>query len=175
MSITVDDHGHILKPTDRPGHGLSLLCLKCGLHYKDGDERKACDPKDGVAIKLFLDDERRCPIGYALHTKTAEEAITWLQTRTVWHVSLDHDLDSEHYEYGVRQDQPGYGMPPEPWPRDTFKVKTGYAVLEWMRDNDAWVPDIQVHSLSSGANDMMAFIRKYAPRWVESRRVRIKA
>lgn len=107
-----------------------------------------------------------------MHAKTADEAVEFLRTRIVWHVSLDHDLDDEHYAF--QDDAPGYGEPPRKWERSRFRVKTGYAVLEWMRESGAWVPEILVHSLSTGADDMMEFLRRHAPEWVKFRRVKPK-
>lgn len=159
--VTINEHGHILKGT---------TCIKCGL---DSSGEK-CNVVEGTSLKLWLDDLRRMPVGYSVLAKTVEEAISWLQARVIWHVSLDHDLADEHYEEGTRLDNLPYNEGGGAWDRSKFTVKTGYAVLEWMRDNDAWVPDIQVHSLSSGGNDMMAFMRKHAPEWVEFRRVKPK-
>ena len=171
MNVTIDKHGHILKPSrGRLGDGPLATCLKCGRTFEEPLEnfdREECDPQTGVSLKLFLDDERRTPIGYSLRAKTVEECISWLEARVVWHVSLDHDLDNEHYKFQHSQGD-------QPWPRDTMKVKTGYEVLVWMHANDAWVPDISIHSLSTGVNDMMAFLRKNAPDWVEFRRVKPK-
>ncbi len=42
-------------------------------------------------MKVYLDDERRCPAGWVL-AKTAAEAIHLLNTEHVSEISLDHDL-----------------------------------------------------------------------------------
>lgn len=42
-------------------------------------------------MKVYLDDERECLDGYVL-AKTAQEAIDFLRTGNVTHISLDHDL-----------------------------------------------------------------------------------
>ncbi len=168
MSITADKHGHLLRsPRQRMGEGDLASCIRCGKAFKTPLEdysREECEP-GSLADKLFLDDERKLPIGYNLHAKTVEEAIQHLTDNIVWHVSLDHDLDEAHYRFQLTH-------PGEPWDRAAHDVKTGYSVLEWMHEHDAWVPDIQVHSLSTGANDMMTFLRKHAPEWVEFRRVK---
>lgn len=176
MNVTIDKHGHILRASrGRLGDAPMATCLKCGRLFTEpleNYEREECQPGSS-SDKLFLDDERKLPISYNLHAKTVEEAIEFLTLRVVWHVSLDHDLDDAHYLF-QSANPPGYGEPPRAWDRSKLAVKTGYAVLEWMHENDAWVPDIQVHSLSTGANDMMAFLRKHAPEWVEFRRVKPK-
>lgn len=142
-------------------------CLRCGRP----PVREECEP-GSLSDKLWLDDMRAVPIGYNLHARTVDEAIALLQRRVVWHASLDHDLDPAHYAH---QTNPGgYNAPSAVWDRAGLAVKTGYAVLEWMAANGTWIPDIQVHSLSTGAEDMMAFLRKNAPDWVNFRRVKPK-
>ena len=135
------------------GEGDLASCIRCGKAFKTPLEdyaREECEP-GALADKLFLDDERKLPIGYNLHAKTVEEAIAHLETHIVWHVSLDHDLDDAHYAFQLGgQNSGGYNAPPRPWDESTFAVKTGYAVLEWMHENDAWVPDIQVHTSPRG-------------------------
>lgn len=42
-------------------------------------------------MKVYLDDERDCPTGWEL-AKTTQEAIDFLRTGRVTHMSLDHDL-----------------------------------------------------------------------------------
>jgi hypothetical protein len=44
-----------------------------------------------MAVKLYLDDERQTPDGWE-RAFTAPEAIALLETGTVSHLSLDHDL-----------------------------------------------------------------------------------
>lgn len=47
-------------------------------------------------LKVFLDDERPVPDGWTL-ARWPEDAIAFLQTGLVTHLSLDHDLgDDEH-------------------------------------------------------------------------------
>jgi hypothetical protein len=47
-------------------------------------------------LKVFLDDERPVPDGWTL-ARWPEDAIAFLQTGNVTHISLDHDLgDDEH-------------------------------------------------------------------------------
>ena len=124
-----------------------------------------------MGLRLWLDDIRKPPHGYFLWAKTADEAIEMLQKYgdDIEHVSLDHDLDPTHYAF---QDDPGgYNAPLARWDRSKFKVKTGYAVIEWMQAN-RWVPDISVHSLSSGAEDMMMKLVREAPDGVTYRRVK---
>ncbi len=176
----LDDYGHIFRSVGRTLRmdGPLVECLRCGKSFKlplEGYERETCEPGSGPALKLFLDDERSTPVGYSLRAKTADECIELLATKQVWHVSLDHDLADEHYAWQVTtQKSGGYNAPLLPWPRDEFDVLTGYAVLQWMKETDSWVPDIQVHSLSTGADDMMAFLKEHAPEWVTHRRVKPK-
>jgi hypothetical protein len=53
-------------------------------------------------MKLFLDDIRKCPEGYVL-VRTAEDAISLLDTGSVAEVSLDHDLGTEDTGYTVAE------------------------------------------------------------------------
>jgi hypothetical protein len=47
-------------------------------------------------MKVFLDDERPTPEGW-VHARWPDDAIAFLQTGNVTHLSLDHDLgDDEH-------------------------------------------------------------------------------
>ena len=56
--------------------------------------------------------------------------------------------------------------------RSKYKVPTGYAVLEWMHDNNHWVADISVHTLNpQGGEDMLLKLQEHAPPNVEFRRV----
>jgi hypothetical protein len=73
-------------------------------------------------IKLWLDDLRRKPIGFTHWAKTADEAIAFLATGEVEHISLDHDLQEEHY-----QTIEGYCSPPQ-------VIGTGYAVALWIEE-----------------------------------------
>lgn len=114
-------------------------------------------------MKLWLDDTRKPPWGYDLWAKTADECIEMLQRHEVKHVSLDHDLAEEHYAV-----QDGGG----PWDRSALKEKTGYAVIEWMATTGKWVAEIHVHSLSTGAQDMIDKLREAAPAGVTYARVK---
>jgi hypothetical protein len=122
-----------------------------------------------MAERLWLDDTRKPPWGYSLWARTADQCIEMLQAHEVEHCSLDHDLHADHYAF---QFAPGYNEAEHPWDRASFKEKTGYAVIEWMIANDRWPPEIFVHSLSTGAEDMMAALRKHAPDWVNFSRVK---
>ena len=45
----------------------------------------------GAPMKLWIDDERPAPWGWA-HAKTAQEAIGWIEQGDITHISFDHDL-----------------------------------------------------------------------------------
>jgi hypothetical protein len=45
-------------------------------------------------VKLFIDDVRECPAGWTL-ARTHDAALEALASRTVSHVSFDHDLGEE--------------------------------------------------------------------------------
>jgi hypothetical protein len=123
--------------------------------------------------RLWLDDMRKPPFGYDLWAKTAKEAIKMLEwygvkPEGIEHCSLDHDLAEEHYE----AEPTGYTLPP-PLDRSKYKELTGYAVVEWMRDNKSWVREIHVHTLSMrGGADMMNELRKHAPEGIVIKRVK---
>ena len=117
-------------------------------------------------LRLWLDDFRHPPFGYDLWAKTYQEAIDLLDPgeHVISHCSLDHDLADEHYEHANTVD---------PIPRGLYKEKTGYAVLEWMRDKGIWVPSIYVHTLNEmGASEMLQFIREHAPAHVKYQRTK---
>lgn len=119
-----------------------------------------------MAERLWLDDVRKPPWGYSLWAKTAEEAIRLLQAHEVEHCSLDHDLAEEHY--GAVESE-------GPIDRSQYKELTGYAVLEWMHENNRWVGEINIHTLNRvAADDMLRMIRKHAPEHVEFKRVKPK-
>lgn len=98
-------------------------------------------------MKVYLDDERIAPEGW-VQVRWPDEAIKLLQTGTVTHLSLDHDLGD---------DQRG----------------TGYDVLLWVEHEVAsskFTPPakIDVHSANLAArNRMLAAIesifRMYSP------------
>ena len=85
-------------------------------------------------MRLYLDDERPCPDGWA-PAKTAHEAIAILSTGKVTEVSLDHDLG-----------------PPE--------AGTGYDVICWLEerahtDPSFRVPAIRIHTANPAARIKM--------------------
>lgn len=85
-------------------------------------------------MKVYLDDERIAPEGW-IQVRWPDEAIKLLQTGTVSHLSLDHDLGD---------DQRG----------------TGYDVLIWIRQEVAlckFTPPtkIEVHSANPAARKRM--------------------
>jgi hypothetical protein len=127
-------------------------------------------------LKLWLDDRRKPPWGYDLWAKTAKEAIEMLERhgRFIVHCSLDHDLADEHYA-SLLDEEPGVSLGRAPAmdtvDRSKFVEQTGYAVLEWMHEHDAWVPDISVHTLNpKGGQDMMRKLENRAPAHVKFRR-----
>jgi hypothetical protein len=78
-------------------------------------------------IKVYLDDERCTPEGW-VRTYTVEETIEKLETRQVYHLSLDNDL--------------GEGL------------QEGYKVLDWLEEKvyntpSFPIPEISVHSANS--------------------------
>ena len=84
-------------------------------------------------MKLYLDDQRPAPEGWAL-VKTPEEAIDLLKSTRVTHLSLDHDL-------GLSDD------------------RTGYTVLLWLEEQCATAgfvaPVVIIHSANAGARTKM--------------------
>jgi len=128
-----------------------------------------------MTYRLWLDDRRMSPWGYDLRAKTADEAIWHIQNQPVVHASLDHDLASEHYDDAEDDTSTGYFSPPRIIDRSRYREKTGYAVLEWMRDSGLWVPDIGVHTRRGlAAAEMLAFIKRYAPPGVRGYRVELR-
>ncbi len=99
-------------------------------------------------MRIFLDDERPCPEGWAL-VKTAGDAIYLLDTVSVEEISLDHDLgDTEH--------------DPE-WTGDTVLLHIESKVV-WEEDYHA--PVIKIHTANLGVRTKMeagvASIERYA-------------
>ena len=45
-------------------------------------------------MKLYLDDERKTPVGW-VRVFWPDEAIAWLKTEMVTEISLDHDLGDD--------------------------------------------------------------------------------
>lgn len=86
-------------------------------------------------IKVFLDDERKCPDGW-IPVRTPAQTIALLETGMVSHLSLDHDLG----------DDEGIG--------------TGYDVVLWMEEQvflGRYLPPehITVHSANVSARVKM--------------------
>jgi hypothetical protein len=120
--------------------------------------------------RVWLDDSRKPPFGYDLWAKTTPDAIRMLEEYDVEHISLDHDLFEEHYTDSFAA---ATMEEPPPLDRSKYKELTGYAVLEWMEENNRWVADISVHTLSPrGSHDMLTKLRLAAPDHVEFRRVK---
>lgn len=80
-------------------------------------------------MKLFIDDLRECPSGFEL-ARDYDEAVKFIETRKVTHVSFDHDLGEE--------------------PDGSVK-KSGYDVAKWLEervytDDTFPIPVMTVHS-----------------------------
>jgi hypothetical protein len=117
-------------------------------------------------MKLWLDDMRKPPWGYDLWAKTADEAIEMLQRHkdAIEHCSLDHDLADEHYLDPSVTSYTSYSSPPSVIDREKYKEKTGFYVLEWMKEQNQWVKHIHVHTLNPvGRENMVNFIKRHAP------------
>ncbi len=84
-------------------------------------------------MKLYLDDERKTPVGW-VRVFWPEEAIAWLKTEMVTEISLDHDLGD---------DDRG----------------TGYDVILWIENevmtNNLIPPQIHIHSANVSARRKM--------------------
>jgi len=100
---------------------------------------------------LFLDDEqwrhdgqRVMVTDYVIDSVyTAKQAIEALKATKYDVVSLDHDLQEDHY----REDQP-------------FGTDTGLEVAKWIAENPTCCDLVIVHSLNSvGGDRMMAALR----------------
>lgn len=105
-------------------------------------------------IKLYLDDIRKCPVGWTL-ARTYDEAIKILKTGKVEEASLDHDLGEQHYIAAVEE---ALGQ------QDVkYEGKTGYDVVLWMEENNVWPPrGVHVHSYNPvGAARMRTVIGKH--------------
>lgn len=104
--------------------------------------------KPAVAeVKIWLDDERPAPEGWTA-VRWPQEAIDWLQTQRVTHISLDHDLGDD-------------------------ARGTGYDVIVWieaeMRRSGFKPPQITVHSANPAARVRMAAGIEAIQRWVGGR------
>lgn len=106
-------------------------------------------------MKLYLDDLRKCPIGWTLARDVAGArlaVLACLGRNDVWtDASLDHDLADEHYA--------GMGYMGE------GKEQTGLAFVDWMIETNTWpVNKPGVHSMNpAGAARMRAAIDRYGP------------
>lgn len=84
-------------------------------------------------MKLYLDDERKTPVGW-IRVFWPDEAIAWLKTEMVTEISLDHDLGD---------DDRG----------------TGYDVILWIENevmtNHFIPPKIHIHSANVSARIKM--------------------
>jgi len=97
-------------------------------------------------INIYLDDKRKCPIGY-VQTTTVEDTIELLKRCSVKSLSLDHDL--------------GY-------------KKTGYDVLSWIEEQvvkTSYVPPelILIHTANPGARPKMLAAVKAIKMLVQAR------
>lgn len=81
-------------------------------------------------MKLWLDDLRPAPESGWICVTSADDAIKFLKTGEVKEISLDHDLDFEHYG------------------NLKGKEKTGFDVVLWMEKNNIWPEKIKVHSMN---------------------------
>jgi hypothetical protein len=52
-------------------------------------------------MKIWIDDVRKMPSSYNTHVKTYEEAIKYLETGKVTHISFDHDLGTKKSGYDI--------------------------------------------------------------------------
>lgn len=96
---------------------------------------------EGGAVKVYLDDVRRCPEGW-VPARTVDEA-KLLLARVASHLSLDFDL--------------GYGEP------------TGLDLCRWMRETGHWPAEkMEIHSSHPlGRAKMREFIETYGPLGLE--------
>ena len=103
-------------------------------------------------MKVYLDDVRKAPWGWT-RVFTAGDCIALLEKGIVEELSLDHDLEPEHYA-----DEPGYNAAP------VYASRTGYAVVAWMIENSIWPRVVIVHSMNPvGRKNMLDSLRRYAP------------
>lgn len=99
------------------------------------------------AIQVWLDDERPAPEGWTA-VRWPQEAIDWLRTQRVTHISLDHDLGDD-------------------------ARGTGYDVIVWIEAEMRWSgfkpPQITVHSANPAARVRMVAGIEAIQRWVGGR------
>ena len=90
-------------------------------------------------MNLFLDDRRACPKGEYDICRTADDAISFLSRKKYTYITLDYDL--------------GYGE------------KTGLDVLIYMKENNIFVPRINIHSSHIfGRRKMEDYCAQYFPK-----------
>jgi len=107
-------------------------------------------------VWLWLDDERTPP----LHAdcgivwtwvKNADDAIKLLESGDVVFCSLDHDLADEHYQAFFKSQSTGI-----PLDTNNCKEKTGYTVLCWIEENNAWPSEgIRIHTMNTVRGPIM--------------------
>lgn len=91
----------------------------------------------GGEMKLYVDDERPSPEGWAL-VKTAADAIYLLDTLAVEEISLDHDLGDKEHD-------------PE-WTGDTVLLHIENKVVF---DPDYYAPKIHIHTANPSVRPKM--------------------
>ena len=96
-----------------------------------------------MKMKVYLDDERKVPIGWTL-AKTATNAICLLLNFQVTDISLDHDLGID---------------------------ETGYDVLEWIEKmvylENYIPPKIHIHTANPSARVKMELAKKSIERKID--------
>jgi hypothetical protein len=103
------------------------------------------------AVKVWLDDVRPMPPGFAVHVRTAAEAIALLWTGTVAHISLDHDL-------GEAANGTGYAV--ATWIEE--------AAFRWAQGDPTGLPPLTwaVHSQNPvGVRNMLCALRRADRFW----------
>jgi len=96
-------------------------------------------------MKVYLDDVRKCPVGWYL-ARDYNEAIKLLKTGRVTEISLDHDLGAQHYDAMMLENMG------EPF---KYEGKTGYDVITWMEENNVWPDRIWIHTMNPAAKIRM--------------------
>ena len=79
-------------------------------------------------IKIYLDDQREAPEGW-VRTRTAAETIEMLAKHEVFALSLDHDLEFEHYGISDTNEFSSEKM-----------ERTGYDVMMWLEQHPDRLP-----------------------------------
>jgi len=122
-------------------------------------------------MKVWLDDVRKPPVGWEWR-KTALEAIELLKSGEVRELSLDHDLEPEHYDLPIEEniavitvgDKTDSQESENEDPYSRLPDTTGYSVCLWMAQNDVWPPIMYIHSASPpGRARMKSIIERYKP------------